>query len=54
MAAQIVQAAKTLDGLILALPDVTRGEEEQLAAIAALQEQVSSPLRAVEYHLTAC
>ena len=37
MAAHVVQASKALDGLIKRLPDVRRSEEEQLAAIAALQ-----------------
>ncbi len=37
MAAHVVQASKALDGLIKRLPDVQRSEEEQLAAIAALQ-----------------
>jgi hypothetical protein len=41
MAAHVVQASKALDGLIKRLPDVRRSEEEQLAAIAALQVRSS-------------
>ena len=41
MAAQIVQAAKALDGLIQGLPDVRRTEQEQLEAIAAVQARTA-------------
>ncbi|KAK9832850.1 hypothetical protein WJX81_007175 [Elliptochloris bilobata] len=42
MAAQVVQAAKLLDGLIQNLPDVHRTEQEQLEAIASVQERVEA------------
>ena len=42
MAGQVVQAAKVLDGLIQGLPDVSRTEQEQLEAVAAVQARTHS------------